>query len=241
MPRVARSRTGPAPSVPPLRAREDDPVRVAAPGLPTDGVLDRLAAQREVRSLEEEQRRPGAELQVLGDLARRPAARLGDVRRPEHHVAGHELTPGPVAHRHHVADRADHAELPVTARGGGRERAPTGVAVESSFLDEDVERLPDGRAAHLEAGAERVLGGDALALVAQLVADGVGDLQIAGNAGAVIQRERPPAVRMSRHVPPRAGCRQISVRGPENYPVEKRRALPMCGQAAAWMLASIWR
>src|SRR6058998_3396512 len=58
-------------SAPPLRAREQDAVRIAPSGLVADGVLDRLAVGRVVRALEHQQRRARAHLQQLGDLARR--------------------------------------------------------------------------------------------------------------------------------------------------------------------------
>src|SRR5439155_6765802 len=85
-----------------------------------------------------------------------------------------------------VADRADHPKLRVGPGRRCREGAAPRVTVEKPFLHEDVERLPDGRPAHLEPLAERVLGGDALALAAQVLADRVGDLEIPGNPGTVV-------------------------------------------------------
>src|SRR3989442_1167943 len=165
-------------------------------------MLDRLSACREVRALEEEQR------QGKG---------LGDVRRQEDDVTRHEFEPGLVTERDHAAHRADHPELPVAPGGGRREGPAAGVAVEPSLLHEDVERLPNRRPAHVEARAERVLGRDALALVAQVKADGFGDLEIPRNAGTVVHAWRPPAVRMSRHLPPELAAvkflPQFGVRG----------------------------
>jgi hypothetical protein len=65
------------------------------------------------------------------------------------------------------------------------------VAVEPAFLNEHVERLADGGAAHVEPGAQPVLGGDALAVAAEVLADGVGDLEVAWNAGPVVQEPLP--------------------------------------------------
>src|SRR5213076_2344166 len=70
------------------------------------------------------------------------------------------------------------------------------------LLHEDVERLADGRPADLEPLAERVLGGDALALTAQILTDRVGDLEVPRNPRTVVHAD-PPAVRMSRHLTPR--------------------------------------
>src|SRR5881628_2013179 len=91
-----------------------------------------------------------------------------------------------VAEGHHVAHRADHAQLPVATGNRRREGAAAGVTIEPTLLDEDFEGLPDGRAAHLEARAQRVLLRDALALVAELVADAFGDLEIAGNSWTIV-------------------------------------------------------
>ena len=118
--------------------------------------------------------------------ARRQAERLGDVRRQQHDVAGYELEPRLVAEGHQVAHRADHPQLPVASWNRRREGAAAGVTIEPTLLDEDFEGLPDGRAAHLEARAQRVLRRDALALVAELVADAFGDLEIAGNSWTIV-------------------------------------------------------
>src|SRR5437660_1462727 len=56
---------------------------------------------------------------------------------------------------------------------------------------QDVEGLADGRPAHLEAGAEAVLGGDAFALAAKVAADSVGDLEIPRNARTVVHSVLP--------------------------------------------------
>src|SRR2546422_251420 len=103
-----------------------------------------------------------------------------------------QLDPRLVAERHHVADRADHAELRVGSRRRRREGPAPGVTVEEPLLHEDVERLPDGRPADLEALAERVLGGDALALPAQILADRVGDLEVPGNPWTVVHAPNLP-------------------------------------------------
>src|SRR5438046_1877092 len=133
-------------SAPPLRAREQDAVRVALSRLVADGVLHRLAIGRVVRALEHQQRRARAHLQQLGDLARRRDA----------------------------------------AGGRRAEGAAPGVAIEPSLLHQDVEGLAHGGPADFEAGAEAVLGCDALALAAQVSSDGVGDLEIPRNTRTVV-------------------------------------------------------
>src|SRR3989304_2243613 len=60
-----------AASPPAAGAREADPVRIALAHLVRDRVLDGLAAGREVRALEEQERRARADLEQLGDLPRR--------------------------------------------------------------------------------------------------------------------------------------------------------------------------
>src|SRR5207237_2736820 len=125
---------------------------------------------------------------------------LGDVGGHGHDLAPDQLEPRLVAERHHVADGADHAELAVGRARRRREGAAPRVAVEEPLLHQDVERLPDGWAAHRKLLAERVLGGDALALAAQVVTDRVGDLEVPRNPGTVVHADGPPAVRMSRHL-----------------------------------------
>src|SRR5262249_60811524 len=91
-----------------------------------------------------------------------------------------------VAERDHVAERADHAQPAIAGRRRGAERAASGVAVQEPLLDQDVERLADGGAAHAEPRAELVLRLDPLSLATQLVAKGLGDLQVPGHTWALI-------------------------------------------------------
>src|SRR5207247_11156479 len=120
--------------------------------------------------------------------ARRQATREGVVCRDRDDPARPQLKPRLVAERHHVADRADHAELRVGSRRRRREGPAPRVTVEEPLLHEDVERLPDGRPADLEALAERVLGGEALALPAQILADRAGDLEVPWHPWTLVPR-----------------------------------------------------
>src|SRR5260370_36053359 len=88
-------------------------------------------------------------------------------------------------------DRAERPAAGIGAVGRGGEGPAPRVAIEPSLLHQDVEGLADGRPAHLEAGAEAVLGRDAFALAAKVAADGVGDLEIARNARTVVHSVRP--------------------------------------------------
>src|SRR5439155_25334708 len=103
-----------------------------------------------------------------------------------------QLEPLLIAKRHQVSYRSEHAELRVGSRRRRREGPAPGVTVEEPLLHEDVERLPDGRPADLEALAERVLGGNALALPAQILADRVGDLEVPGNPWTVVHAPNLP-------------------------------------------------
>src|SRR5262245_61172221 len=57
--------------LPPIRAGEHHPVRVAAAQLIGDGVLDGIASRRHIGSGEEEQGRPGPHLEQVGHVPRR--------------------------------------------------------------------------------------------------------------------------------------------------------------------------
>src|SRR5262249_51555814 len=108
-------------------------------------------------------------------------------------------------HRHHIADRADHTQLPVAATGRRRgERSPAGVAIEQPFLHEDVESLADRRATDLVRGTELVLGRNPLAFAAQVATKGVSDLNVAGHAWTVFHGGASGR-KLSRQIPPARG------------------------------------
>ena len=92
---------------------------------------------------------------------------------------------------HHVVHRADDAQAAVVSRRSGREGAAAGVAVEPSFLHQHVEGLANGRPTHAELGAERVLGGNTLAVGLEVASHRIGDLQIPGIPGRKFTHRLP--------------------------------------------------
>src|SRR5262249_40640612 len=108
-------------------------------------------------------------------------------------------------------------------RGKG---AAARMPVDAPFLDEHVQRLSDGRPAHLVAGAERVLGRDLLAFTSKLTPDVLGDLQVARDAWAVVHRT-PLAVKMSRQITPAERRRQSE--SPCRSPPARGRVVGVAG------------
>src|SRR5207302_7957902 len=85
-------------------------------------------------------------------------------------------------------DRADQPQPAVVARRRRGERAAPGVAVEPPLLHEHVQGLAHGGPAHLEPGAERMLGGDALTFPFQIAAQRLGDLEVPRYPGPEVHR-----------------------------------------------------
>src|SRR5262245_28203701 len=173
---------------------------------------------------------------------------MGDVRGHVDDLAGEELEPGLLAERDHVVHRADHPQLPVAARSGGAEGAAAGVPVQQPLLNEHVEGLPDCRTADLVERTELMLGGDTLALALQRPAERVRDLQVARNAGTVVHRDWPLAVKMSRHLHDRPvvvkrrparrawrGVEEMSTSGPSHETAVRRGTARGCrATRGAW-------